>query len=85
MEIQQADASLFGAVQAITQETIGAVYPAYYPKGAVDYFKAHHSDENIRADIEAGAVYVLSDGGKPVATVTIKENHILRLFVRKEE
>ena len=84
MEIQQADTSLFGTVQAITQETIDAVYPAYYPKGAVNYFKAHHSAENIRTDIEAGAVYVLSDGGKPVATVTIKENHILRLFVRKE-
>ncbi|MCR5621595.1 MAG: GNAT family N-acetyltransferase [Treponema sp.] len=84
MHIQLADSSLFGTVKAITQETIDAVYSAYYPRGAVDYFKAHHNDEGIAADIEAGAVYVLFDGDTAAGTMTVKENHIMRLFVRKE-
>ena len=38
---------------------------------------AHHNDDNIRNDIENGFVYLLSD----IGTVTIKGNHINRLFV----
>ena len=34
----QAAANDFETVRQITQETIRAVYPAYYPAGAVDFF-----------------------------------------------
>ena len=51
MKIAAAAESDFQTVKDITQQTIKAVYPHYYPKGAVDFFIAHHSDENILRDI----------------------------------
>lgn len=68
-------------VKKITQETITAIYPRYYPNGAVDFFRKHHNDEHIRADINDGTVYLLMDNDKYIGTVTIKENEICRLFV----
>ena len=79
--IKQAETTDFDAVKHITQTTIRAVYPKYYPEGAVDFFSQHHSDERILADLEAGKVYVLETDGCLVGTVTIDENHINRLFV----
>lgn len=81
MTIIKAEAADLGAVKAITAETISAVYPRYYPKGAVDFFLAHHSDKNIYDDILNGQVYLLLNNSKAAGTVTIKENEICRLFV----
>ena len=78
--IRKAQMSDFGVVRDITQTTIRAVYPNYYPKGAVDFFCKHHSDERISEDIEDGNVYILEDG-VPVGTVTVVGNEINRLFV----
>ena len=71
-------------VYEITQKTIDAVYPHYYPAGAVDFFKKHHCEENILSDIENGIVYLLTDEEKCVGTVTVKGNEICRLFVLPE-
>ena len=71
-------------VRDITQKTIRTVYPHYYPAGAVEFFSAHHSDEHIITDLEAGNVYLLEAEGISVGTVTINENHINRLFVLPE-
>lgn len=68
-------------VREITHQTINEIYPHYYPIGAVDFFKAHHKDSNILADIKKGIVYLLKDSDAFVGTVTIKENEICRLFV----
>ena len=81
MKIIQAIAGDFETVRQITQETIRAVYPRYYPAGAVDFFCRHHSDESIRADIASGKVYLLFDEGKAAGTVTVSGNGINRLFV----
>lgn len=74
----------FDVVKSITTETITSIYPKYYPKGAVDFFLSHHSDENIKNDIASGIVYILIDEGKTVGTVTINKNDIGRLFVLPE-
>ena len=79
--IKQAETNDFEAVKHITQTTIRAVYPKYYPEGAVAFFCQHHSDERILADIESGKVYILDIDGRYVGTVTIDEIHINRLFV----
>ena len=84
MRLVQANISDLDDVRWITQTTIMAVYPKYYPAGAVEFFSKHHSDENIKADIEAGNVYILEDESKAVGTVTINGNHITRLFVLPE-
>lgn len=79
--IRTADINDFEVVRDITQTTIRAVYPDYYPQGAVDFFSAHHSDERIREDIEQGYVYILEDEGVTAGTVTVAGNAINRLFV----
>lgn len=83
-EITKASVRDMTAVRDITQTTIRAVYPKYYPQGAVDFFSAHHSDDKISADILSGSVYLLKYEGKFAGTVTISDNHINRLFVLPE-
>lgn len=84
MRLVQASINDLDDIIWITQTTIMAVYPKYYPAGAVEFFSKHHSDEKIKADIEAGYVYILEDEGKGVGTVTVSGNHINRLFVLPE-
>lgn len=72
-------------VTELVRETIKAVYPKYYPAGAVDFFLAHHKSEKIASDIEAGKVYVLVADSVTVGTVTIDGNDIARLFVKPSE
>lgn len=68
-------------VKQICDETIKAIYPKYYPKGAVDFFINHHSIENIKKDILDNFVYIIKDNGVVIGTITVKDNHINRLFV----
>ena len=65
----------------ITQHTIDAVYPSYYPAGAVDFFKKYHSREKIEKEIENNIVFLCVTDNEIVGTVTIRDNEILRLFV----
>lgn len=81
MQIIKAQTEHFEDVKSITHKTISEIYPHYYPKGVVDFFLAHHSDENIRKDIAADMVYLIEDGEEKIGTVTVKENEINRLFV----
>lgn len=84
MEIKKAEVSDLDIVIYITGKTISAVYPGYYPKGAVDFFLCHHCADNIAADIDSECVWLGSDNGHAVGTVTIKANRICRLFVLPE-
>ena len=85
MKITAASEADFDTVKNITQQTIKAVYPHYYPKGAVDFFLAHHSDENIMRDIRNGDVFLLyTDNNEAAGTVTTEKNEINRLFVLPE-
>lgn len=72
------------AVFEIAQKTIAAVYPHYYPRGAVEFFSKHHCIENIREDFKKPAIFLYRVEGKPVGTVTVHENEISRLFVLPE-
>ena len=80
VKVIQATADDFETIKQITQTTIRAIYPRYYPAGAVDYFCRHHSDESIKADIASGKVYLLCDDEMYVGTVTVSRNGINRLF-----
>lgn len=82
MTIQQAQPHHADAVLHVTHSTIKAVYPRYYPEGAVAFFLQHHAPENIRRDVAQGLVHVAVDAqGTVLGTVTIKGNEIGRLFV----
>ena len=84
MDIVKADICDAGLVKQLSHETIEAVYPHYYPRGAVDFFLAHHSIDHIIKDIEEGNVWLIHSDGKAVGTVTINDNEINRLFVLPE-
>ena len=85
MKIVKAGIADLDTIRRIVRDTIRAVYPRYYPKGAVDFFLAHHSDENIIKDITAGNVCILlNEEGQPAGTVTTAENELNRLFVLPE-
>ena len=82
MSIKQAVSSDLSTIKRISAITISEIYPHYYPKGAVDFFLAHHSEDNIMKDIERNRVSLCLDGSRnAVGTVTIKKNEICRLFV----
>ena len=71
----------FDSIRNITKTTIWSVYPKYYPSGAVQFFSNHHSDDRIKADINAGKIFLLEVDGIGVGTVTVVDNEINRLFV----
>ena len=81
MNIRIANEFDFEYVKRITQTTIKAVYPKYYPSGAVQFFSNHHSDDRIRADIVVGIVFLIEVDGTAIGTVTVADNEINRLFV----
>ena len=85
MEIRAANPADLGTVYDIAQTTISAVYPHYYPAGAVDFFLAHHSREHVSADIAAWTVYLAESDGKAVGMVTVSGDSINRLFVLPDE
>ncbi len=45
------------------------------------FFSDHHSDGRIKADIDAGKVFLLEVAGTVIGTVTVVDNEIHRLFV----
>ena len=72
--IRKADVKEYDVITALVRKTIEAVYPKYYPAGAVRFFLEHHKPEKILADVNAGKVYVLESDGVLAGTVTIDEN-----------
>ena len=85
VQIIPASSADLQTVQHIVTETVSAVYPHYYPTGAVAFFLAHHSAEHIAADLAAGRIRLcLTEDGSPAGTVTVCGNEICRLFVLPE-
>lgn len=83
-DISKASIDNLDIIKDICDKTIMAIYPKYYPKGAVDFFINHHSIENIKKDILDGLVYIIKTDDEIIGTVTIVDNHINRLFVYPE-
>lgn len=82
MGIRKAVLSDLNIIKKISETTITEIYPHYYPKGAVEYFLAHHNEANILNDIKMSRIFLCLDTEQNiVGTVTIKGNEICRLFV----
>lgn len=84
MELIKASDEHFDIIKEIVKNTIETVYPNYYPKGAVDFFLEHHSDDAIKSAISNGMVYLFQVNDKIVGTGSIEECKINRLFVLPE-
>lgn len=86
MQIRKATSRDLECIRELTRETIGQIYPKYYPQGAVEFFLSHHCDGAILADIRNGAVYLgVDEKDGIVGTVTVKNSEISRLFVLPEQ
>jgi len=67
----------------LTQDTIRAKYKNVYKQYQIDFFSDIHSKEAIEKDIAKGIVYILLCDNIILATATLAENHIMRVFVEK--
>lgn len=71
MELIKATQDDFRVVKNIVHNTIKDIYPNYYPKGAVEFFLSHHSDENIKNAIEEKEIYLLLEKNNFIGTGSI--------------
>ena len=71
-------------VYELVQKTIAVSYADVYPPEAIEFFKNHHSKENILKDIERGYIVVAESGGLLLGTGTIIETSIRRVFINPE-
>lgn len=71
-------------IYQLVQQSIRTVYPQYYPQAIVDFFSNLHTQDNIWSDLRRGHIRGLYLKGRLIATGTLKENHILRVFVLPE-
>lgn len=69
-------------IVALVQETIQTIYPNYYPKEVVDFFRGLHCRENIAKDIKDGLVGVIKQDNEMIGTGCSKDNHITRVYVK---
>lgn len=81
MSLRSAVPADTSAIALLVQETIGSIYPRYYPDSIVDAFARMHSHDAISTDVAAGRVTVAEMAGKIIGTGTVDGNHISRLFV----
>ena len=65
----------------IVQNTIKKSYTDFYPEEAIDYFLELHSITNMKKDIPKGFTLVLELEKEILATGSIVENEIKRVFV----
>jgi GNAT superfamily N-acetyltransferase len=65
----------------LISETIEKCYTGVYHPKAVSFFHEYHSPENVLRDAAAGITLVAWLNQKLVATATLTENYICRVFV----
>ena len=82
MQLQRAECPV--KVAEIVEQTIRAIYPHYYPSGAVQFFLDLHNEQRIREALAREDIYFAVAQGKIVGTGSIRENEICRLFILPE-
>jgi N-acetylglutamate synthase-like GNAT family acetyltransferase len=68
-------------VKKLIYNTIDICYAEDYPKEAIKFFKKYHSDENTLKGAADGYTIVLEENNRIIATGTIIDDHIMRIFV----
>ncbi len=71
-------------VAEMVDKTIRAVYPHYYPSGAVQFFLDLHNEQRIREALAREDIYFAVVQGEIVGTGSIRGNEICRLFILPE-
>ena len=83
-DMQLKEAECPAKVAEIVEKTIKAIYPRYYPSGAVQFFLDLHNEEKIREALNREDIYFAVIQGKIVGTGSIRGNEICRLFILPE-
>jgi citrate lyase synthetase len=68
-------------LKSIVHTTINKSYTGIYPEEAIEYFLNLHSEENMEIDIPKGHTFMLELEDKVIASGSIVENEIKRVFV----
>jgi N-acetylglutamate synthase-like GNAT family acetyltransferase len=68
-------------VYELVQNTIAISYADVYPPEAIEFFKNHHSKENIIKDLKGGYVVAVEAGGQILGTGTLVGTNIRRVFI----
>ncbi len=84
IRIRQFSRNDLSAVRELICNTIDACYPANYPREAIQFFREYHCDENILKQAKEGWTIVLEKDNRIIATGTIVDDHIMRVFVSPE-
>lgn len=79
--IERAKIEQLHHIREIVHTTIQEIYPKYYPKGAVQFFKEYHKEEAIKQDIEKENIFYIEMEQQIIGTGTINKNEIGRLFI----
>jgi len=70
-----------GTVYELVQNTITVSYADIYPPEAIEFFKNHHSKENIMKDLKGGYIVAVEVGGQILGTGTLLGTNVRRLFI----
>lgn len=68
-------------LKTLVDRTLDVSYADFYPPEAIAFFKDYHSSENILNDAAAGHTLVIEDGSKLIATGTLLQTNVRRMFV----
>jgi GNAT superfamily N-acetyltransferase len=68
----------------IVRQTIKKSYTGIYPEEAIEYFLKLHSLKNMEEDIPKGNTFVVELEGEIIATGSIVEDEIKRVFILPE-
>ena len=82
MQLERAECP--AKVAEIVDKTIRAVYPHYYPSGAVRFFLELHNEQKIGEALAGEDIYFAVVQGEIVGTGSIRRNEICRLFILPE-
>lgn len=84
LEMQLRKAECPAKVAEIVGRTIRAIYPHYYPSGAVQFFLDLHNEQRIREAFFGEEIYLAVVQGEIVGTGSVRGNEICRLFILPE-
>jgi GNAT superfamily N-acetyltransferase len=79
--IKKLKSSDVDTVRVMIQNTIDVCYPSHYNREAIKFFKDYHNNDNILKGAKEGYTIVLERNNQIVATGTIIDSHITRVFV----
>ena len=84
IKLRQMKTTDLAAVYALVQNVIEVSYADVYPPEAIEFFKNHHSEENILQDIARGYIVMAESNGQLLGTGTIIGTSIRRVFINSE-